>query len=659
MVLMPSQAFAGVNLQKSMDEAKQWVSGKLLGVAAGAYNEAPPFSFTYGGKPSAELLKTWTVERTAKALDDQRTQRVITCTDPATGLQVRCEAMQYLDYPAVEWTVYFKNTGQADTPIIENIYAIDTKFPRGKPGYQVLHYFDGGYAGPNAYGPHEVSLAKENQYQAFNPNGRGSDRYMPYFNLEYGTGGAIMAIGWPGQWKMEFRDVQNWEQRAYGGQELTHFLLHPGEEVRTPLIAMLFWQDGDWIDSQNLWRRWMIVHSTPNHDGKPLPPQSAGCSSGIYNEMLNANEENQKFFIDTYLANGLKIDYWWMDAGWYYNNGRWDNTGTWEVDLKRFPKGLRAVTDHAHAKGVKAIVWFEPERVTSGTWLWENHPEWLIGTDGKNRLLNLGIPEAKQWLIEHTDHLLVEQGIDLYREDFNINPLPYWRNNDSADRQGITEIRYVEGHLAYWDELRRRHPGMLIDSCSSGGRRNDLETMRRAVPLLRSDDIAFPLSEQGHTYGISLWIPYFGTGMPLDSYGFRSAMGWHLTMGPDARDTKFDYTEARTLFNQWRQIAPYFIGDFYPLTPYSLSEYAWMGWQYNRPEQTDGLLVVFRHAMCPDASNRLRLRGLQPEARYRLTDIDTQAAQEMTGKQLMDEGCPVMLPDRPSAKVIRYQRIGE
>jgi len=58
----------------------------------------------------------------------------------------------------------------------------------------------------------------------------------------------------------------------------------------------------------------------------------------------------------------------------------------------------------------------------------------------------------------------------------------------------MTENLYVQGYLAYWDGLLQQHPGMLIDSCASGGRRNDLETLRRAVPLLRSDyqAAAFP-----------------------------------------------------------------------------------------------------------------------------------------------------------------------
>ena len=73
-----------------------------------------------------------------------------------------------------------------------------------------------------------------------------------------------------------------------------------------------------------------------------------------------------------------------------------------------------------------------------------------------------------------------------------MDPLSNWRENDAEDRQGITENHLVTGYLAYWDELRRRHPNMLIDTCASGGRRNDIETLRRAVPLLRSDWLLEP-----------------------------------------------------------------------------------------------------------------------------------------------------------------------
>ena len=88
-------------------------------------------------------------------------------------------------------------------------------------------------------------------------------------------------------------------------------------------------------------------------------------------------------YIDAYVKAGVKLDYWWIDAGWYPCGDDWGNVGTWEPDPQRYPKGLREVADHVHAKGMKLVVWFEPERVTPGTWLAEQHPEWVLG--GKER----------------------------------------------------------------------------------------------------------------------------------------------------------------------------------------------------------------------------------------------------------------------------------
>src|SRR6202011_4144568 len=190
----------------------------------------------------------------------------------------------------------------------------------------------------------------------------------------------------------------------------------------------------------------------------------------------------------------------------------------------------------------KLVVWFEPERVTPGTWLYEKHPEWLLGSGQGTRLLNLGNPDAWKWVVEHFDGLIRQQGVDLYRQDYNINPGGFWKAADSDGRIGITEIRYVTGYLAYWDELRRRHPGMLIDSCAGGGQRNDLETLRRGVPLLRSDYRFEPTGTQGHNYGISLWMPFNGTGVePADPYVMRSHFCPCFAFGGPCLDPTFDF----------------------------------------------------------------------------------------------------------------------
>ncbi len=238
-----------------------------------------------------------------------------------------------------------------------------------------------------------------------------------------------------------------------------------------------------------------------------------------------------------------------------------------------------------------------------------------------------------------------------------MDPLELWRKNDAANRQGITEIRHIEGYLAYWDELRRRHPNMLIDTCASGGRRNDLETLRRAVPLLRSDYIIEPVGNQGHTYGIAFWMPYYGTGTgAVDPYMLRSVMCPHFTACFDMRRKDLDFAPLRRAFDQWRKFAPNYFGDYYPLTPYSLDRSAWMAWQFDRPECGEGMIQAFRRGESVYETIRVRLRGLDPAARYVLTNLDAADAAAMTGRELMEKGLAIAITEQPGSVVVTYRR---
>ena len=651
-----------------MEMSQKWITANF-----GKEASVMPFSFMYGGQSSAGLLKTWKTERAAKELDESRTQQTLTFTDSKTGLEVRCVIVEYKDFPTVEWTLYFKNTGTSDTPILSDIQVLDIDMNFNLAGTDdefVLHHFAGGFAQPDAYRPYQTVMEPNTNKSFSATGGRPTNQEMSYFNLEGKEEGVIVVVGWPGQWSAQFNCNEDKVMHIVAGQELTHFTLHPGEEVRTPLIVLQFWKDRDWIDSQNLWRRWMMIHSMPKPHGKLPEPRVLGSSYRVYGEMVNANEENQIMFINRYLEEEIKIEYWWMDAGWYPCDGNWGKIGTWEVDTDRFPKGLRAISDYAHQKGIKTMVWFEPERVAAGTWLTENHPEWILG-GANGGLLNLGNPEACDWLTNHVDKLLTEQGIDVYRQDFNMDPLDHWRKNDAEDRQGITEIKHVTGYLAYWDELIRRHPNMLIDTCASGGRRNDLETLRRAVPLWRTDYQYEPVGEQCQTYGISFWIPYHGGGNVADAsaaysgagftsvepYAFWSTCYPSINCAIDMRVKEIDYETLRQLYHQRREIVSYYYGDFYPLTPYSLENDVWLAWQFNKPESGEGMVQAFRRPDSNVLAYQFKLRGLELDAQYELTNVDIPEKIRMAGRELMEKGLEVYIKDCPGAVVMGYKKI--
>ncbi|MFH1737939.1 MAG: alpha-galactosidase, partial [bacterium] len=560
------------------------------------------------------------------------------------------------DYPTVEWTAYFKNEGGADTPILESIQALDTAFERDSEGEFLLHHHKGDKYALDSFEPLQTTL-KPNVSKKFAPaGGRPSNFEWPYYNLEcpLQKEGVIIAIGWPGQWASQFiRDSES-SLRVVCGQELTRLKLHPGEEIRTPLIVMQFYK-GDWIRAQNIWRRWIFDHNFPKDHGKPLSAKLGGASVWFYKFQCTQAGDIQ--FINLFAEKGIKLDYWWMDAGWYPCKS-WPVVGTWEADKSRFPDGLRAVTDENRKHGTETIVWFEVERVHSGTWIANEHPEWVFGgADGG--LLKMNEPEVVQWLTDHIDNLITKEGIGLYRSDFNIDPLKFWRGNDAEDRQGITEIRYIEGYLSYWDELRRRHPGMLIDSCASGGRRDDLETMRRAVPLLRSDVENNPEAYQCYNYGFGLWLPYFDSTNyeKFDKYYFRSTIAPFLQCNWDIRKDDFDAEAAKKSLREWRSVVDYYFGDFWPLGEHSTANDVWMAWQFDRPDLSAGIVQAFRRPQSPYVTARYYLRSLEPDARYLVTDLDSNEPMEMTGRDLMEEGLLINIAQQPDAALITYKKI--
>ncbi|MHB1000081.1 MAG: alpha-galactosidase [Armatimonadota bacterium] len=631
----------------------------MLGQMAPGDNTQPPFSFTYSNKHSSKFLKDWKLDRVSRKLDSNRTERTLTYTDPDTGLAVRCVSIEYHDYPTVEWTVYFKNTGKKDTPLLKDIRSLDMRMQTGPGSDFMLHHSLGSSCRADDYRPMETILLP-GMKKFFAPvTGFSTDVEMPYFNIDSGAGeGIIAVIGWPGQWSAQFIRDEGVGLHILGGQETTRFKLHPGEEVRTPLTVLQFWQ-GDYISSQNVWRRWYISHNLPKPGGKPITPVMPATTYELqfWPQPVKTSEESQKEFIDRYEKAGIKLDWWWIDFGWH--------EGTWQPVKERFPNGMLPVTDYVRSKGMRTNVWFAPEQAPLG-----GKPEWMLPAKGQEPLnrgtdvlnLDLGNPDAWQWVVNMIDDRLTDNGIDCFRLDGGWGPLPNWKANDTKDRQGITENRYVTGFLALYDELQRRHPQLIIDNCCRGGRRNDLETMRRSIPLWRTDYLNTAASQQCQTYGISLWLPMSGIeNSGSTPYEFRSRMTPSNLLGHNVRDS-VDLQFLKRVTDQWHEVSANYFGDYYPLTSYTPLEGEWMAWQFDRPEAGEGFIQVFRRSGDPDSSARsdmmsFRLRGVDPNAQYSVKNLDIEGSVQMSGRELMEKGIQVQSAAPPAAWIFTYRKL--
>lgn len=658
---------SGTPTQQELTTAHNWFTTSFQPTGRVGEASQVPLSFHYGDEESASILHTWGCERKELRHDADASHHSVALTDPHTGLELTCDVTVHKDFPVVEWIAHIKNTGAEDSPVISDIQALDIVFPATKEQQCILHHAKGSDCKIDDFAPQETALHVSSDSRLASRLGRSSNGTLPFFNLETGENGVIVAVGWTGGWAATFhRDDEGVRVRA--GMEQTHLKLHPGEEIRTPRILLLFWE-GDRLHGHNMLRQFILAHHTPRPNGAPL-------QTPICNAVWGENTAHQQIGkARWWKENDLPLDYFWIDAGWHgdgefkedstvFNSDWWKHVGNWWPNKTTYPEGLKPVGDALKEMGFGFVLWLEPERVFKDTYFTREHSEWLLGPIGDNCLFNLGNPEARQAITDLISDLITEGGITCYRQDFNTDPAPFWEAADAPDRIGMSEIRHIEGLYRFWDDLLSRHPGLIIDNCSSGGRRIDLETISRSIPLWRSDFQCWPdfdpIAMQGQTHGLSMWVP-LSTGCcdRPDTYAFRSALGPGIVMTTNIfeRDPSphFPVDWLRERLVEQVELRKYFYGDFYPLLSFSLADDTWAAWQFHRPDLNEGMVLALRRKKSPFPVMHAVLLGIDPDGQYEAHVVDEDSFFLLQGKQLMEEGLAIEINDKPGSAVCVYR----
>jgi alpha-galactosidase len=618
------------------------------------------FSFLYEGTNSSTLLQRWPREHSETKIDGHTMRREVTFRDPASGLEIRTEVTQFRDSPAVEWVVHLANRGTNNTPILESIQALDALLPLASAGRSTLHWAKGGVASFDDFEPQTTDLTDGTKLRLQPGGGRSSSQVLPFFNIEGANSGIVAAIGWSGEWAAEFACDACGQVAVKAGLERTHLVLYPGETIRTPRMLLLFYEGDRWR-GQNLLRQFVLAHHRPERNGQPLlAPITCGNWGGTRAEVHLDN-------IQKIIQHDLPIEYYWIDAEWFGQGGWPVNVGNWQVKKDLYPNGFKPLSDALRRSGRELMLWFEPERVYKGTPWAKEHRDWLIDIGADSLLFDLGNAAARQFLTEFISSKVDEFGLGCFRQDFNMDPLPYWRAADKPDRQGMTEIKHIQGLYAFWDGLRARHPGLIIDNCASGGRRLDLETVGRATPFWRTDGPRDAIAHQCHTYGLLSWIPLSATSQDRarDDYEFRSSMcsslclNWWISGDAPAEriPPTFPFDWAKSTLQQYLKIRAFYYGDCYPLTGYSQASDLWMAYQLDRPASGDGMVLVLRRPGSPYESARLQLRALDENASYRVTNLDTHEQATHTAKDLLHDGLRTTFDSAPGSKIFVYERV--
>ena len=648
--------------------------------------KSPRFSFLYDGKPSGECACTKTSTCNGDTL--------VTVYRFEKGLTVTNTAKKIGKHGAYEWVNVLENMSDEPTGQISELFDADftLPLPHEEP-YRFTAYYPDPETATKIYAPcgsnwttdefacdinkivenRRVNHIYPNEEKSFSTSsGRSSEGHAPFFNIHKENAGIIFAIGWSGSWQCKINRGTD-DVRVRTGLEKVDFYLKPGEKYRSSSIVVLPYT-GTVAESQNKWRR--LVKECYSQIGSAGRDTLAPFCANVWGGMRTAAVLKR---IETIKKYKLPYEYLWMDAGWYGKGtlptpnefeGDWSvRTGDWSVSPDIHPKGLVDVSEAAHAAGMKFLLWFEPERARVESAWFKEHPEYFYdrGEDGYGHvLLKLGDKTAWQACYDMLAEHIRTLKIDCLRIDFNTWPKPFWVDFEEENRVGMNEIAYINGLYRLWDTLLEEFPHLLIDNCASGGRRIDIETLRRSVPLWRSDyqcpanydDYA----AQCHTLSFNSWMPYSGTGTGrlYDTYRIRSSFGASLatnftyaedeTFGDDPEKMEF----LRKAYAEYRKARPYFSEDFYPLSEISDKTDVWCAWQFDRPDKKDGMVQVFRRENAPYTSASYLLGGIDQNAVYTFTDSDTNGSFTVSGKELAQNGFCVTLPEKRSSKVFFY-----
>ena len=464
---------------------------------------------------------------------------------------------------------------------------------------------------------------------------------MPMFNVECGGQGVIAGMGWSGPWIATFQREGDRAVRVRAKMDATHLYLKPGERIRSPRVLLLFWK-GDRIDAQNLWRRLILAHYSPTPGGKPFT--GLICDAN-WSNIMDADHHIQE--LHWWGDHDIPMECYWMDAAWTDMSKGWFAHQSQQTPNKKlFPNGMRPIADAAHKRGMKYLLWFVPHSLNPEVGIGKEHPEYLgppytfaAYPGQKFYALDHGNPEINRFAIDYFSKIISDFGVDVFRQDGTAG----WAADTGPDRLGMSQIRYTEGFYEFWDGLLKNNPNLLIDNCATGARRIELETMKRSIGLHRSDlplQPNYAMVVQAYNQGMFPWVPLHGGLVVLSQlspYSFRSAYCPALLIGfPDEglppstwitdvkkRWSGIDLNLLRRLMKEYVKVRPYIFGDYYPLTPYSLDTKVWAGWQFDRPDLGEGMVQMFRRPDSTTGSMHVKLRGLEPDAVYTLTNLDT------------------------------------
>ncbi|GHA45869.1 alpha-galactosidase [Streptomyces tauricus] len=602
-------------------------------------------------------------------------------TDPVLGLRtvLRYEVVPGTDV-ILRWTELTATTGELR---LERLDSAAVNIP--VTGAARLTYLTGQWS--QEFQRTQLDLAR-GTFTMGSLQGVPGHAYAPWLAIQDGGRGGVgeaggaggageggpaygIALEWSGNWHITAEAEPGGLVRVRAGR-VPHegaVSLAPGETLTTPRLACAFSPDG--LDGlSRVWHRYERRLS-----GERLHrPRKV-----LYNSW-----EATGFDVDAAgqlelatLAAEIGAELFVVDDGWF--TGRGDDTGglgDWYPDPAAFPQGFGRFVDDIRGLGLDFGLWVEPEAVSPGSRLYAEHPEWAYRIEGRparlvrnQLLLDLGRPDVQDFVIGTLDRLLTTYDIGYLKWDMNRPPTERGRPDAAYDVLLDLDAEHVGGYLRVLDHLRATHPDVTIEGCAGGGGRVEHATIARTDVVWPSDNTA-PLDRLSIQYGflhahaphaMSSWVtdaPGVFDPRPRSlAFRFVNALCGVLGIGADLRAwTPQQRAEAARWIARYKDVREVIHhGDVHLLgTPEDPS----FGVQYDDPRSGRTVVAALGTGrldgapLLPGRPDRLRLRGLDPRARYRDAGSDT----TYSGAHLLHYGLPFTWSDGHDAELVVLTR---
>lgn len=556
-------------------------------------------------------------------------------------------------------------------------FALSYKLKEGS--IPVVHYSGGGRTDAvfpgSSFVVHRAELPDWSSLTFGSDRGRCSSVHLPFFHVSTlnACDGLTFGLGYSGSWQVEIlRDIDP-RSMAISFRLPIALTLPPGESVFVASLLCQTYEGG--LDAAGNGLRKVIRDKIA-----PTLPSDSGLPAPRYVHWFGIQHQFDEALLleQADCCNQLGLEYFEVDAAWakqgthrHYGAGNWERT-----DIVKFPHGLPAFAEAIRKKNLKFGLWIEPESIEAGTVAEERLAESILRLPGgKRHLADFSKETTIRYYTDLIDRIFKENGVKWSRIDSNLDPLPFWQCKPDPGLRGYTELKHFEGYYRFIDEIRKRHPELHVEHCSSGGLRINLELIRRGHSFWISDNTVFASTVHQHIGGANRFLPTHFIGAELThDYSYRELQPYK-DRGPDffpdyqlagffgclmgfgdrfAAYPQETVKRLSGLVDLYKELRENLMGDFYALLPAPRSLLDNDAWQFHLPNRQKGHVIAFRNRS-DNPEITLRFRGLEGSSKYQIESVFPHCKDlgSYSGKELA-LGYTTKLQQIHSSEIIQY-----